>query len=256
MNHIRFICIFFSIFFCQVNAAYINITVEGTFHSMDPDCLIISSLKIPSKVNQCTLETFVHYVCGKIEKSGFLAKNMNILQQTSVIECQDDLVDSVETGLFAIQKIGNNVLVKLKNKSFFYAIEFIKNFFNDTNDYCYLFLILVMIVIDVILFVWFKYIFNKKQSVEPCDVSINKTKSVIGGYKNVNKSQSKNKKNTANRNVNKKKLKVKKSVIILLDISCGCKKGCVSSKYCICLKNNQKCTTKCHQGDLNACCNK
>ena len=246
------------LFFGQVNTAYINTTVEGTFHSMDPECLIISTLKVPSKVDECTLETFVHYVCGKIEMSGFLTKNLSIVRQTSVVECQDDLVDTVETGLFVIQKIGNNVLVKLKNKNFFYAVEFFKSFFDDYNDYCYLFLIFVLIVIDITIFVWFKYFLNKRREVEPSDETINKTKSVTGGYKmNVDQSQSINKKYTANQKPNKKKIQQKKkNVIILMDISCNCKKGCVSSKYCICLKNNQKCTSKCHQGDLKSCCNK
>ena len=190
MSQFRFILLIISLIICQIQAAYFNSTIEGVFHSMDTECPNISTLKVPGKVNKCTMETFVYYLCKNIEKSGFLTKNLDIISETNFIECQDNLTDSIETGLFTIQKIGNNVLVKIKNKSLFYAIEFLKNFFNDTNDYCYIALICVLIFIFIIMFAWFKYILNKKILNESCNNSINNVKSVIGGYKNKNNSQS------------------------------------------------------------------
>ena len=256
MSQFRFILLIISLIICQIQAAYFNSTIEGVFHSMDTECPNISTLKVPGKVNKCTMETFVYYLCKNIEKSGFLTKNLDIISETNFIECQDNLTDSIETGLFTIQKIGNNVLVKIKNKSLFYAIEFLKNFFNDTNDYCYIALICVLIFIFIIMFAWFKYILNKKILNESCNNSINNVKSVIGGYKNKNNSQSVIIEKNNIKNVNNKKKRNNKSVKVVIDISCGCTKGCISSNYCVCLRNNQKCSPNCHGGELKNCCNK
>ena len=103
------------------NEVYSNRSIQGNFYSKEC-CLPITTLTIPNKVKQCTVDTFVYFKCDQIEKSGFLTKEFEIMSNSPDRICTDSIENFIKSDEFVIQKVNNLVLVNAGVKDAFYFL--------------------------------------------------------------------------------------------------------------------------------------
>lgn len=137
--------------------AYVNQTIYGNFSSKSCSALI-DKVRVPCIVNKCTKEIFVYFMCGFFEKSGFLNKNLELTEESSRVECDENIVKFIETDQFSIDIFKNQIFANLKKNEYYYILKFFfYNFINDVNDFVFISVILLLGSIFFLFLFKFKY---------------------------------------------------------------------------------------------------
>ena len=221
---------------------YFNFTVTGIFEA-EGCCSEINSILIPSKITKCTTETFIYYNCKSVEKTGFLNKDMYIIEKSAIVECSSDIVHLILKKDLKINRIDEFIYVFSKNDlNLKLVIRFLYNFVNDIQDYIHLthgilaHIFYQLVYVHRVFRTLINKIKNKKNKEETLELEI--VESVKGGSGQIEKNIKA--KSTIVRN--KKK-----------NFFCKCSKGDCTD--CICSTNNEKCSVKCHNKKNQNCKN-
>ena len=129
---------FSSIHANPIKPKYFNHTVTGIFEA-EGCCSEINTLFIPNKITKCTTETFIYYSCKGVEKTGFLNKDMYIIEKSTIVDCSSDIVYLILKKELEIKRVDEYIYVTSDNDvNLKFFIRFLYNFVNDVQDYIHL----------------------------------------------------------------------------------------------------------------------
>jgi len=139
---------------------FVNTTLIATYNARGCDNTY-GTIQIPNKVQKCTSDLFVYYECDGAEKAGCADKNFFISPHCATIECQSSVRNVIDNEYVNIRTVDNLILVDIKPYSWKRIGKFLYQVVNDTNDYVFILLILVLIGFFIFLL---KFFFHKLES--------------------------------------------------------------------------------------------
>ena len=219
---------------------YFNVSVVGQFSlSDDLHCSPVNQVMIPSKVDTCSDEVFVFFVCNSTTTGGLLSRisRISLATESQIRNCSEEFETYIDNEFFAIERVANLVKVTVKTASVGRKIyDFLRSLCDDKGDYFLLgvisLLLLSLVVVVTICCVQIRKVRPQKrqenklsavkqapQKRDQCEIEM------LGGA------------NPA--------------------IYCNCEKGqCKDNTRCTCRKAGRKCNKLCHGTKKIKCFNK